>query len=288
MRNNYETISSFFTLLISAMGLFGCAPIAPPITPTKTATRPLPPTTILPTLTSTPTLHPTKTTTLTPPVTLAPEEAKATIKAFLQEPMDCAAPCFWDIIPEQTTLGEVVNIFTRLGLQINSTTQNKKRVYGVTYSSDSGFTSRVTVTIQSDVVQNLQVKLHPEKQQLGLQQEWSAYSPETLINRYGVPSKINFNVDRGEIPSYGMVLFFDANDLIVEYYSYDLGPKLEVCPRIDQMASVWLWMGQDPQFPPLEDVPLEEATSMTIEEFSKLMLGNPQKACFNLNSEAFP
>jgi hypothetical protein len=85
-----------------------------------------------------------------------------------------------------------------------------------------------------------------------------------------------------------MVMYFDAENLIVEYYSYDLGAKLQVCPPTDQMDSVRLWMGQDPQYPPLEDVPLEKATSMTMEEFSKLMTGDPNKACFKLKPEIFP
>jgi len=32
---------------------------------------------------------------------------------------------------------------------------------------------------------------------------------------------------------------------------------------------------------------LEEATSMTMEEFSKLMTGNPNKACLNLKVKMF-
>ena len=130
--------------------------------------------------------------------------------------------------------------------------------------------------------------VNPEKEKAGSPRKWLAYSPETLINRYGSPSKVNFNVDRGEAPSYGMVMYFDSKKLIVEYYSYDLGARWQVCPLLNQMDSVWLWMGRDPQYPPLEDVPLEKATSMTIEEFSKLMTGIPSKACFILKEEVFP
>jgi hypothetical protein len=47
-------------------------------------------------------------------------------------------------------------------------------------------------------------------------------------------------------------------------------------------------MGKNPKDPPRVAVPLEKATSMTTEEFSKLMTGNPSKACFTLNGEIFP
>jgi hypothetical protein len=219
---------------------------------------------------------------------LNPTEARETLKALLQKPVDCEAPCFWGIIPGQSTLNESLRIFAHFGLQTKSTTLDNKEFYGIAYDFDKSLSILVTLTIQDKIVENLRVDINPEIQKVDVPRTWSAYSPETLINQYGSPSRVNFNVDRGESPSYGMVMYFDAENLIVEYYSYDLGAKLQVCPPTDQMDSVRLWMGQDPQYPPLEDVPLEKATSMTMEEFSKLMTGDPNKACFKLKPEIFP
>jgi hypothetical protein len=285
-----RSIHYVYIPLVFAVMLFGCVPSTSPIPPTVTETQIPSLTLVPPTASSAPTSTPrsTPTTTLTPPATLEPKQARETIKTLLEEPIDCAAPCFWGIMPGQSTLGEANNIFIRLGLQLKYVnTLDHKAFYEVDYGSDNSFSIRPNLAIQSDIVKYLTLYINPETQKVGVPRTWSAYSPETLINRYGSPSKVNFNVDRGESPSYGMVMYFNAEDLIVEYYSYDLGAKLQVCPPTDQMDSVRLWMGKDPENPPLEDVPLEKATSMTLKEFSKLMTSDPNTACFDLKEEMF-
>ena len=146
----------------------------------------------------------------------------------------------------------------------------------------------VTLTIQDKVVENLRVNIHPEKQKAGVLRKWLVYSPQTLIDRYGLPSRVDFFLDRGEILSYGMVMYFDSVQLIAEYDSYELGTQLQICPLTNQIDPVRIWMGQNPQYPPFESIPLEKATLMTMEEFSKLMTGDPNKACFELDGEMFP
>lgn len=63
---------------------------------------------------------------------------------------------------------------------------------------------------------------------------------------------------------------------------------LELCPLINKVDFIKFWMGDEPQYPPSPSVSLEEATSLTMKEFSNLMTGDPKKACFNLKEEAFP
>ena len=148
-----------------------------------------------------------------------------------------------------------------------------------------------TLTIQNDIVKNINVSIVPEIYEPELSREWLAYSPETLINRYGSPSKVDLSIDWSTSPSYNVVIYFKAVDLIVEYYGYNIGgdgASPQVCPLTDQFDLVRVWMGKNPEKPPLEGVPLEEATSMTLKEFYGLMTGVPDKACLNLKGEAFP
>lgn len=282
---------SVILLLMIALIVFGCTSNESSAMSIKTQTF-LPSSTPQPSsatpvqsATSNPSLTPTIT--LTPLPTLNPTEARETLNILMQKPVDCAAPCFWNITPGKSTLNDSLRIFAHFGLQAKSTTFDSKEFYGAAYDFDKGLSIQVTLTVQDDIVRDLRVDINPEKQKVGVPREWMAYSPETLINRYGSPSKVIFFVGRGETPSYAMDMYFGEKDLIVEYYSYDLGEKLQVCPSTDQMSSVRLWMGPNPQYPPLEDVPLEQATSMTMEGFSKLITG-PGKACFNLKEEMFP
>jgi len=84
-------------------------------------------------------------------------------------------------------------------------------------------------------------------------------------------------------------MYIDASDLIVGYYGIDMNPWM-FCPLTDTFFSVRLWMGQNPPQTPgglFETVPLEEATSLTMDQFTQLMLGSPDQACFALNEDAF-
>lgn len=283
-----KSIAHYVYLLFAvAILLSGCVSSGLMITPTWTETQ-FPSLTSIP-LTSTKTPPPTQTATLTPPATLEPEKAKETMKTLLQEPVDCLAPCFWGIIPDQTTLGEAINIFARLGLQIRNTTYQHKDFYGIRYEFDSSLSIIATLTVQADIVTDLTVDINPETQKAGVGREWLSYSPDTLIKQYGPPSMVNFSLGRGPLTSFTMYMYFDAADLLIEYHTRDLRARLQICPLNDQIDFIGIWMGKNLTYVPAIDlIPLEEATALKMVEFSKLMTGDPNKACFNLKSEVFP
>lgn len=147
-----KLIHYLYLPLVIALTLSGCVPASLTVIPTQVETQPPSPTFIQPTVT--PNLAPTETITLTPPATLKPAQAKETMRTLLQEPVDCQAPCFWGITPEQTALDEAINIFIRLGLQIKSTTFQGKDFYGVAYDFDD-FSISENLAIQDDIVKNL-------------------------------------------------------------------------------------------------------------------------------------
>jgi hypothetical protein len=214
------------------------------------------------------------------------------MEILLQEPVDCEAPCFWGITPGQTTLDEAKNIFTHLGLEVKSITDQGKDFHGIRYDFENGLSIIVTLTIQGDLVKNVRVGINPETPSAGVPRKWSAYSLETLISRYGVPTKVDFAMEWGPRTLFDMVIYFENVELIVEYTGYNItgGTRSspQVCPLTDNFDSVRLWMGPDPQNPPPSGVPLEDATSLTMEEFSKLITGDADMACFNLKGEKFP
>jgi hypothetical protein len=279
-------------LLVIALELAGCVPAGSTMIPTQAKTLVSSPTVIAPTSTST--FTPSATITPTLPSTLEPEQAKETIRTLLQEPVDCAAPCFWGIMPGQTTLEEAANIFIHLGLGLKGTTTlDGKDFYDANYNSHDGIEVSPVIALQNNVVKSLDVGINdtsPEESP----RKWSAYSPETLIKRYGPPSRVDFFLGRvAPTPIHSMVLYFENVALIVEYGGTNIlnvnsGTKLEICPLTNKVDFIKIWMGNDPQYPPSPGVPLEESTSLTAEEFSNLMTGDPIKACFNLKEEAFP
>jgi hypothetical protein len=278
-------------LLVIALEVAGCAPAGSTTIPTQVETPVSSPTLFPPTSTST--VTPSATVTPTLPPTLGPEQAKETIRTLLQEPVDCEAPCFWGIMPGQTTLDEATNIFVHLGLSLKFTaTLDGKDFYAANYNLHDGIEVSPVIAIQNNSVKSLDVGIN-DTSEVGDPRKWTAYSPETLIQRYGSPSRVEFSLGRVDNPSHTMILYFESVHMIILYIGraeYFLNNKntLKLCPLINKVDFIQFWMGDDPQYPPPVDVPLEKATSLTIEDFSKLMIGEPAKACFNLKEEAFP
>jgi hypothetical protein len=297
-----KPISWLGSILIIAFTLSACGPSASTVQPTKVEPRPTPmvisPTsTLVPTSTPSITLTPldtitqvpsptlTPTITKTPLDTLAPEKAIETIKTLLREPVDCAAPCFWGIIPGQTSYPESDAIFRYYGFYSwpNLT---------LNYGDDRTLSLHVSLAGQNHFVESIRITIIPEQQTSGIAREWSAYSLDTLIKRYGTPSRVDFIASWGPRSFTSMQMYFNALDLIVQYAGFGIvhwqNDAWQVCPLAAQFDGVLLWMGKNPVYPPLPGVPVEKATSLTVDEFSKLMTGDPSQACFIFNLDMFP
>jgi len=284
-----KRISHSCLLLMLALALAGCSVIIPTtlstqVEPPATSTilpsqTPLSPATVIPTHTS------------TPVNTLVPKEAEEAIRILLQEPVDCAAPCFWGITPGQTTLKEAGDIFSHLGLSMSSATFEGKDFSGFHFVFGSGLSIRATLAIRDQIVENIQLKIIPEKQEVETRRGWSAYSPETLIERYGPPTRVDILADWGPGPFFSIQMYYDAMDLIIQYAGDGIIPAKrgvsEICPLLAQFDSVWLWLGENPAYSPGPGIPLDEVTSLTVDEFTQLMIGDPDKACFMFDGNAY-
>jgi hypothetical protein len=102
---------------------------------------------------------------------------------------------------------------------------------------------------------------------------------------------VDFLADWGPGPFFAMQMYFDEVDLIVQYTGTHIIPSQkgssQVCPLTAQFDTAWIWMGKQPINPPGQGVPLEDVTSLTLDEFSKLMTGDPNHACFIFDGNAF-
>lgn len=288
-----------FFFLIPVFSLTGCAPGKPTIAPTTAITISAP--TPTPALTNTPTPFPTVTVihlTVTPTSvdTLEPDVAKATIEPLLQEPMNCAVPCFWGIIPGETHFDEARIFFGKLGfIPFEGIDRNSPSsgMYFYTISNISGNSrhSSATLFISGNLVKDIVINPDIPRPKEGGPREWIAYSPETLIKRYGSPSDVRFTVSSygmaGSPPNIAinMIMYFDRANLIVHYDGYGMNPE-RFCPLTAPFDFVRLWIGPNPPNPPsFETIPLEKATSLTMDQFTQLMLGNSKKACFRVNGD---
>lgn len=301
-----KSISLIDIFLILSLTLVGCGPTVSKVRSTEVVQFPTPliispsmtnistPTTTRTvsstvTLASTPIPTPLKTPLLD---TLEPVKAGETIKMLVQEPGGCASPCFWGIVPRQTTVEEAKNIFGHFGLQMASTVFKGENFSAINYDLETGPSVEVILTIQNDIVKNIHTKINLEKQNAGLPQEKLVYSPQALIKRYGTPSRVDFVADWGPGPFFAMQMYFDTVDLIVQYAGTEVIPGQrglsEICLQNTQFDSVWLWLGKNPEFPPGEGVSIEKVTSMNVEEFSKLLTDDSKHTCFFFDGNVMP
>jgi hypothetical protein len=304
-----KTIIWLYISLILVFVLTGCSLTVPVSQPTQveqvsTTTFILSTSTVLPTITPTKSqiLHGTAellpSPTLTPKITmiaqdtLEPEKAYETISGLLRESVDCSAPCFWGIVPGQTTSARARDILNHLSLYIVNIANEGKDYWNINYDLDSGLSMLVILQIHGDIIENISIHIAPGNQSTEIPRDWSAYSPEVLIKRYGTPSKVEFAADWGGRSLFAMYMYFASADLIVQYSGTQIIPiqksSSQVCPLTAQFDTVWLWMGKNPRHPPGEGIPLEQATSITLDEFVELMTGDPDLACFTFLGEVFP
>jgi hypothetical protein len=280
-------------LLITVFVLGGCATLSPTQEVHLPSPTNLPATdTVAPTSTVPPAVTETSSPTATqkPLALLNPESVKETVQPLLQDPMDCAVPCFWGITPGKTRLDEVRAFFSPLGLTHKEGTDpnSGKYVYSVAYESGMGRDSSVIFYTSNSLVENIEVTPEITKQKEGSPREWIAYSPETLIKRYGSPSRVEFTVGSGPNIGMDMIMYFDTSDLIVHYSGYNMTPE-SFCPLMAPFDFVRLWIGPNPpDTPSFDTVPLEKATSLTMDQFTQLMKGDPQNACFTVKGEVSP
>jgi hypothetical protein len=207
--------------------------------------------------------------------------------------MNCAVPCFWGIIPGKTSFDEAKIFFSHLGftpfegIDRNSPSSGMY-FYTISYDSGTGHDSSVTLHINNNLVEDIRVTPDISKPKEGSPREWIAYSPETLIKRYGSPSRVEFAVGSQQSVSINMIMYFDTSDLIVHYSGYNMTPE-RFCPKTAPFDFVRLWMGPNPpNTPSFETLPLEKATSLTMDQFTQLMLGDPKKACFTVTRASSP
>lgn len=233
--------------------------------------------------------------TLTPPVTLEPEKAADEIKRLISEKPDCQAPCLWGIVPEQTTQGEAFNFFTGLGFPMTPGASN-----GV-YSSTPGFDNlwvKIKLYVQDQVVRGVWARLDLSNYDGPVKpRPWAGFSPDTVLLQYGKPSRVEFALYHPTEPGdatgkvwYEMVIWFDEKKVIADYFDGETraGSVVRVCPLTDRFGSVDIRIGENPNAPLPKKVLLENATSLTIDQFYELMIQKDGPKCLDLKLEAFP
>lgn len=236
--------------------------------------------------------------TLTLPVPLELEQASEEIKTLLENPQNCPTPCFWGIMPNFTTMGEARNFFHRLGAPLSSSFRDEN----VFYASPNYDSLSLNVQLVSgdELVKYIRARIGFENYKgPSSPRLWSAFSPENLIRFYGKPSSVELSISYPTEPGfpagiawYNMILRFDQYPFVIHYYRSQVkqGEFIQACPLTDQFTVVDILFGYDPKTYKSNGIfgtPLEEVTSLNIDQMVELMTQEKELACFDIDTEAY-
>ncbi len=248
--------------------------------------------TIFPDYKTTPlhTLSQTKTPTIIIPTslpTLSPEDTTLLVSELVATNGDCSLPCWWGIIPGDTTWQEARQQLEQYNIDISSTgpteieIENQKRIidfyYISFYSNDypRGLGARIAVLDETDITM-----IYTMDRYTGV-----LFQLHSLLDKYGKPSGVfietNPNVP-GDLLTLKLVLYYPELSLGVGYdlHAFMDGNNIVGCPK-DEIAKIWMWEPERRNDFTLEYIQegmigygainsflsLEEATGYSLDEF---------------------
>jgi hypothetical protein len=290
-------------------------PVLKEVTPTSlplTITPWLAPT---PAVSLTPSPVPVPSATFTPIPTLTDEEQSvqsAVVRNLMESNGNCDLPCWWGITPGKTSAMEARQFLTSLGVKYRElkTTQEP----GIdTLVLFRGFQPLPGVNIEfpfiglkNDGVERLDLYIYRDslgqvidkEYELAFKKIWSPLSPETIIRKYGVPSRIFIGYRPG-FPDYSLVFMYKTG-IYIEYSGRFVDNSVKICPSakwytnlvnhfvvtlVNPEASYNIEKITDKILLYRSLYDLETVTTITKADFAKEILRLGENFCFSVKSQ---
>lgn len=267
-------------------------------TATPPTTRMILPTTVPPSISSTPVPF---TPTPTPSPTFTVEEKEDFVREMLETNGGCELPCWWRIIPGETTwetlrvqfFSQEVGLLHQDGWYFSMPISEQLTQYQVVFHFDQ----------EASIVHSIQVLSEPmvDPRTSTFAQDWHRYSLDQVLTRYGLPSQIRLllvpPIERGAPPYYGLTLIYNDRGFSIHYKGPAMyePPTIGMCPRFDEVNFLVLNLQSpqqdEPVLEPSEEsasLPLEEAVGMDIETFYEIFREPGASQCLESTVEMWP
>lgn len=268
------------------------------------------PTRVAPTLTPSPTPA-----AITP--TFLPTLSKAERQAYLTERIsdnsDCKLPCWLGIQPGITTWQEARFLLVHLGIKTGEVPMKDGSITHPTGGFDfekPHIYHSISFIEQNEFVRGIHLIVEGYKDPVEFQKLWKLYSPKSIMQTYGSPSRVwlsTYSSELGPEHGYDLIVAYDELGIIIQYDGSLTrnGTNFSICPRFEQgidiqYIDIYLQSPDDPK--PLEgpgtlrnptlisknSKRIKEASGLTEEEFSTLFTQNKEPACFNSPVHIWP
>ena len=183
--------------------------------------------------TSTPTLEIRPTSTALP--TLSPDNARQEVLRLLQEDSECKFPCFWGLVPGETSISDtmnILNVFTTLGDLSDFSDNNMARLYirvpvdsdekllGITFNFD-GNDNTLHWLVASVAIEKNQPATNPLFDKMLFEEIANRLSLPQVLSTYGRPSDVKIftysAVPQGTTDEFILLLLYPEQGFMVEY-----------------------------------------------------------------------
>lgn len=247
-------------------------PSSSPESPASVPASRVPPTRIPgPTCTPTPIPVPTRTA----------DEERAYVREMLTTNGGCELPCWWGITPGETTWRTVQDQF---GLYYgqgqarpDGTVHHEGPTYGLSPGRFFDYYVKCTFVEKHGIVQSIQVvgSLRGDTSE-HLAQDWSRYSLDQILARYGVPSQVAVSPATMEKDYYRLYVFYDDLGIGIRYLGpvFRAGESARICFSFEHIT---LWLQSPDSSTPLHQsvapdewsmvTSIEQAAGMSVEGF---------------------
>jgi len=250
--------------------------------------------------TLTPTATMTNTPNPTPWPTFSQEEAVQEITELMQTNAGCTQPCFWGINPNLNSFYEAQNFFDKFGGDWETGKSGLLNYHSpeIRFHKENMNIGIVLYEKGGDF-RKMEVDLYGLDEINITNQDWLAFRPESILRAYGPPTYIRIFLGMGPtLPGqelkvgYTMIFIYEQQHFVVRYESVDMvtviNSKAHICPlNKNKLTHFRLWIGKDPVDLEEGGPELKEGISMTNSEFYDLLLGDPTRACFDANFNAY-
>ncbi len=244
------------------------------------------------------TKQPTVVLTNTPFFTTSPKSSteitKEKIPDLMKTNSSCVDLCFWGIIPNTSTFDNSAMFLDSLGKGGLLGTYDFGKYFNVTYIEENNLSIGVVLLEDTDLVKTINVSIRGLQHKNITSSDWAPFTPNQIIEKYGTPAKIEVGFGEGQngFISYQMLFSYHNISLYILYsgednaYRPDAG--LHACPLAKNKIG-----GFDMSIGDLLNTPLpfmysiEKISSLSLKEFSDMLLENQEDTCFDFDLSLF-
>ncbi len=273
------------------------SPVVETLLPTTSTSLPTlspsPTRTLTPTLTTpTRTPHPTQTRTPTPVPTRTADEQRALMVEMLKTNGDCEFPCWWGVVPGQSDWQTVMDYFwAHRVLVLDMPHPDRSFDYRITFDFSEKDKLVESIEVHSEIFRGAVSERFA--------QDWHRYSPNQILNRYGVPSQVYLQlvplIEQDSPIYYQLWLVYDQVGFFIVYTgpATDETSMMRFCPQFEEVTQISLYL----ELPQLDqsviESPgdmhiLEEATGMDVATFYETFNDPASDVCLESPSDIWP